>query len=74
MGGRGIEYAPQPPMLPWLFALLVNASVAQPSAPAISPYIARTWGTADGLPQNTVTAIVQTRDGKSLVAVFTTPL
>jgi ligand-binding sensor domain-containing protein len=43
-------------MLPWVFTLIATASqpAAQPPAPAASQYIARTWGTADGLPQNTV--------------------
>src|SRR5262245_26554692 len=50
-------------MLAWVFAVLVAASMAPASSPAPDRYIARTWGTADGLPQNTVTTIVQTRDG-----------
>jgi ligand-binding sensor domain-containing protein/signal transduction histidine kinase len=51
-------------MLPWIFAWLAMAPAAKAPAPvAAGQYIARAWGTADGLPQNSVTAIVQTRDG-----------
>ena len=60
-------------MVPWVFALIATASAppAQPAVPASpSPYIARTWGTADGLPQNTVTSIVQTRDGYLWLGTF----
>jgi len=59
-------------MLPVLFALLAGASPAPVAAPAGpgGPYIARTWGTADGLPQNTVTSAVQTRDGYLWLGTF----
>jgi ligand-binding sensor domain-containing protein len=49
----------------WLTAGLLllppRARAAEP-APARTPVI-RSWGTEKGLPQNTVTAITQTRDG-----------
>jgi diguanylate cyclase (GGDEF)-like protein len=32
-------------------------------AKAMTQYVHEVWGTGDGLPQNTITAIVQTRDG-----------
>ncbi len=57
-------------MLPWLFALWVSAAPAPPSPPAQAQFIARAWGTADGLPQNTVTSIVQTRYGYLWVGTF----
>jgi ligand-binding sensor domain-containing protein/signal transduction histidine kinase len=61
-------------MLLWLLALLSSAAPAQaspqPSPPVASPYIVRAWGTGDGLPQNTVTAIVQTRDGYLWLGTF----
>lgn len=58
-------------MLVWLLALLAAA----PQGPAAPPdagaqYIVRNWGTADGLPQNTVTSIVQTRDGYLWLGTF----
>src|SRR5262245_47855813 len=58
-------------MWPWVFALLVSAAPAQVSAPDVgAQYIARAWNTAEGLPQNTVTSIVQTRDGYLWVGTF----
>jgi ligand-binding sensor domain-containing protein/signal transduction histidine kinase len=59
-------------MLPWIWALLTAASAIQapPPAPPAGPFIARTWGTADGLPQNSVTSIVQTRDGYLWLGTF----
>src|SRR5215471_2585708 len=57
-------------MLPWVLVLLASAGLAQAAPPAPSPFIARTWGTGDGLPQNTVTSIVQTRDGYLWLGTF----
>src|SRR5687767_14570371 len=60
-------------MAPWVvFALLASAMPVQPpdGDPSAHAYIARTWGTADGLPQNTVTSIVQTRDGYLWLGTF----
>ena len=58
-------------MLAWLLALQVIAPPAQASsAPLSELFVARAWGTADGLPQNTVTAIVQTRDGYLWLGTF----
>jgi ligand-binding sensor domain-containing protein/signal transduction histidine kinase len=59
-------------MLPWVFALtaIASQSPAPAPAPAASLYITRAWGTADGLPQNTVTSMVQTRDGYLWLGTF----
>jgi ligand-binding sensor domain-containing protein/AraC-like DNA-binding protein len=52
-----------------LFALSVIILVGPPAAHALHPdrapgeYITRVWGVGEGLPQNSVTAIVQTTDG-----------
>jgi ligand-binding sensor domain-containing protein/signal transduction histidine kinase len=54
------------------FAILLfpSPAVAQ-SAPTIADrFIHRAWGTRDGLPQNTVTAMVQTRDGYLWLGTF----
>ena len=48
---------------------LVLAGAAQPGGPStnrpvpVQGLVIRSWGTEAGLPQNTVNAIVQTRDG-----------
>src|SRR5271165_587698 len=42
--------------------LRVPASLAQTLTP-VPPYLIRSWQTEEGLPQNSVTALVQTRDG-----------
>ena len=39
-----------------------EAAAAEPAPPA-PPFVVKSWGTLDGLPQNTVTAIAQTPDG-----------
>lgn len=44
-------------------ALAVPASFALDSARPLNRYVHESWGTDDGLPQPTVRAIVQTRDG-----------
>jgi ligand-binding sensor domain-containing protein/signal transduction histidine kinase len=58
-----------------LCVLALIATAAQPAAQAPRPeagaqYIARAWTTETGLPQNSVTAIVQTRDGYLWVGTF----
>src|SRR5262245_17689103 len=57
-------------MLFWLLALVAQSAPPPPSTPAAAQYIARTWGTAEGLPQNTVMSIVQTRDGYLWLGTF----
>jgi ligand-binding sensor domain-containing protein/signal transduction histidine kinase len=57
-------------MIPWALALLVGTGLPQPSRSGPARYIARAWGTGDGLPQNTVTSIVQTRDGYLWLGTF----
>jgi ligand-binding sensor domain-containing protein/signal transduction histidine kinase len=57
-------------MIPWVLALLVGTGLPQPSRSGPAQYIARAWGTGDGLPQNTVTSIVQTRDGYLWLGTF----
>jgi ligand-binding sensor domain-containing protein len=46
------------------------AATAQPAPPIAEGFIRRAWGTRDGLPQNTVTAMVQTRDGYLWLGTF----
>jgi ligand-binding sensor domain-containing protein/signal transduction histidine kinase len=51
--------------------LLAAAPVdAQPARGIATEFISRVWGTADGLPQNTITSIVQTRDGYLWLGTF----
>ncbi len=48
----------------WLSCLASNAPAAtRASGQVTNPYLIDTWTTDDGLPQNTVTSIIQTRDG-----------
>ena len=49
-------------ILPLLLASRPDGSL-QASTSAITPYSVRAWQTDDGLPQNSVYAIAQTRDG-----------
>lgn len=54
-----------------LAILLLLPSAAAAQRPSIdAAYIAQSWGTAQGLPQNTVTAILQTRDGYLWLGTF----
>ena len=43
---------------------------AASSEPAMPPYVIRTWRTDDGLPQNAVTSVVQTKDGYIWVGTY----
>ena len=56
------------------FILIGAASLtAAPTALAVLPdggYSIRMWQTEEGLPQNTVTAITQTRDGYIWIGTF----
>src|SRR6185369_17583537 len=57
---------PQPVLRTVIFtcALVLAASSPAASAASLAPdLVIRSWSTAAGLPQSTVTAIVQTRDG-----------
>jgi signal transduction histidine kinase/ligand-binding sensor domain-containing protein len=42
----------------------------QPASAAVDPYLQTVWTTEDGLPQNSVNAIVQARDGYLWLATF----
>jgi ligand-binding sensor domain-containing protein/signal transduction histidine kinase len=55
-----------------VLTLLGSATVvhAQPSNTLVDQYMRRDWGTRDGLPQNSVTSIVQTRDGYLWLGTF----
>lgn len=47
-----------------LFLPLLLMAAGQPDAPPFAKeWVVRSWRTADGLPQNTVNALLQTRDG-----------
>jgi len=46
-----------------LFAVFRLAVSAAPSVPRLSQYIAKSWNMESGLPQSTVQAVLQTRDG-----------
>ena len=50
-------------MLFWLAVLFATGAHLPPSAREPASFIVRTWDTGDGLPQNSVTSILQTRDG-----------
>jgi len=50
-------------ILVWPVALFGMARAELPGPLADSGYLLRTWGTEDGLPENSATAIVQTQDG-----------
>ena len=49
--------------LAFLAAFVPPAGAALPSPLADSGYLLRAWGTEDGLPENSASAIVQTQDG-----------
>ena len=49
---------------------LATPASGQSRARLADHYIQRGWGTADGLPQNTVTSMVQTRDGYLWLGTF----
>ena len=56
-----------------LVSLLFCASVSaqqQPAPPVVDPYLQTVWTTENGLPQNSVTAIVQSRDGYLWLSTF----
>src|SRR5437868_12623019 len=46
-----------------VFFLFLLTARAATNSPSIPQYIAHSWDNDDGLPQNSVQAIVQTRDG-----------
>ena len=50
--------------------LLGRAYPAEAGEKADNPYVQRTWTTENGLPQNSVTSIVQTRDGYLWLGTF----
>jgi len=50
-------------LLQMLAAFVPSAGAAAPALLADSAYILRAWGTEEGLPENSATAIVQTHDG-----------
>jgi ligand-binding sensor domain-containing protein len=49
--------------LAWLAAMNRSACAEPPTPLANSGYLLRTWGTDDGLPESSATAIAQTQDG-----------
>jgi signal transduction histidine kinase/ligand-binding sensor domain-containing protein len=53
----------RPKMTSVLALVFAGVGMAAEPAPAVSPFVIKSWGTLDGLPQNTVTAIAQTPDG-----------
>src|SRR5687768_9390451 len=50
--------------------LLPPPAAAQPSSPIASEFIQRAWDTDDGLPQNSITAMIQSRDGYLWLGTF----
>jgi signal transduction histidine kinase/ligand-binding sensor domain-containing protein len=44
----------------WLAGAIASGAAAESNLP---PYVVRTWSTDDGLPQNAVTAVLQSKDG-----------
>jgi ligand-binding sensor domain-containing protein/two-component sensor histidine kinase len=50
--------------------LVPRAATAQPGEPIAEQFIRRSWDTRDGLPQNSVTAMIQTRDGYLWIGTF----
>jgi signal transduction histidine kinase/ligand-binding sensor domain-containing protein len=52
------------------FALVFSLAAGSPSIPAAQSYFTRTWQVEQGLPQNKVTAVVQTRDGYLWVGTY----
>jgi ligand-binding sensor domain-containing protein len=50
--------------------VIVAPAWAQPATPRADQFIRRSWDTRDGLPQNTITAIAQTRDGYLWLGTF----
>jgi len=57
------------PRLIWTILLLIASALA-PAAQASSHYFTHLWQTEDGLPQNAVTSIIQTRDGYSWLGTY----
>ncbi len=51
----------------WLAGVVPSRATADSSLP---PYVIRTWRTDDGLPQNAVTSVVQTKDGYIWVGTY----
>jgi signal transduction histidine kinase/ligand-binding sensor domain-containing protein len=56
-----------PAIAMWLATGLASGAVAESS---LLPYISRTWRTDDGLPQNAVTSVLQTKDGYIWVGTY----
>jgi transcriptional regulator with PAS, ATPase and Fis domain/ligand-binding sensor domain-containing protein len=54
----------------WLIWLIGSPAFAQPRPAAGDPYVRHTWTTRDGLPQNTVSRLFQTRDGYLWIATY----
>lgn len=52
------------------FAPVLTGRTAEGPVPVESEHLIRTWQTEDGLPQNSVTAILQTRDGYFWIGTF----
>lgn len=69
VGGRVDAAGGEPVDVP-AAAMLVTGDVSQHPTGRRPPYSYRAWTTADGLPQNSITAIVQTRDGYLWLATY----
>lgn len=52
----------------WLFLVLARCLAADPEPIPHADYLVRNWSTLDGLPNNTVRAIIQGRDGYMWIA------
>ena len=51
------------PLLVWLLGFDLAVLAESVPVPPAAPFLVRTWQTEQGLPNNTVTAVTQTRDG-----------
>src|SRR5262245_50936069 len=57
-------------VLPGMLFCVSLSAQQQPASAVVDPYVQTVWTTEDGLPQNSVNAIVQTRDGYLWLATF----
>jgi ligand-binding sensor domain-containing protein len=59
-----------PVILPGLLGLAFPSACVAVTTTAYEGFLIKTWQTEDGLPQNSVTSITQSRDGYLWVATY----